>query len=75
MDVGTREAGSKFIDNLKMLYHVANIGDARSLAIHPSDSICFKINKSMLKDGGEYKREYEKNIWSFDHIIIIKRLR
>lgn len=31
-----REAGRSFIDNLQLLYHVANIGDARSLAIHPS---------------------------------------
>jgi O-acetylhomoserine (thiol)-lyase len=31
-----KEAGRKFIDSLKMLYHVANIGDARSLAIHPA---------------------------------------
>ena len=31
-----RDAGRRFIDNLKMLYHVANIGDARSLAIHPA---------------------------------------
>jgi len=31
-----RDAGRKFIDSLKMLYHVANIGDARSLAIHPA---------------------------------------
>ena len=30
-----KEAGRKFIDSLKLLYHVANIGDARSLAIHP----------------------------------------
>ncbi|MBW7849198.1 MAG: PLP-dependent transferase [Rhodospirillales bacterium] len=30
------EAGRKFIDSLKMFYHVANIGDARSLAIHPA---------------------------------------
>ena len=28
----------KFIDNLKLLYHVANIGDARSLAIHPAST-------------------------------------
>ncbi|MBS91611.1 MAG: O-acetylhomoserine aminocarboxypropyltransferase [Rickettsiales bacterium] len=32
------EAGKKFIDSLKMFYHVANIGDARSLAIHPSST-------------------------------------
>lgn len=31
-----REAGRRFIDALKLFYHVANIGDARSLAIHPS---------------------------------------
>ena len=31
-----REAGRLFIDSLKLFYHVANIGDARSLAIHPA---------------------------------------
>jgi O-acetylhomoserine (thiol)-lyase len=31
-----KEAGQKFIDSLQMFYHVANIGDARSLAIHPA---------------------------------------
>jgi O-acetylhomoserine (thiol)-lyase len=33
---GGKEAGRRFIDALQMLYHVANIGDARSLAIHPA---------------------------------------
>src|SRR5580693_5284546 len=32
------EAGKRFIDALKMFYHVANIGDARSLAIHPAST-------------------------------------
>jgi O-acetylhomoserine (thiol)-lyase len=32
------EAGARFIDALKMFYHVANIGDARSLAIHPAST-------------------------------------
>jgi O-acetylhomoserine (thiol)-lyase len=31
-----REAGARFIDALKLFYHVANIGDVRSLAIHPA---------------------------------------
>ncbi len=35
---GGMEAGKKFINSLKMLYHVANIGDARSLAIHPAST-------------------------------------
>jgi O-acetylhomoserine (thiol)-lyase len=33
---GGREAGRRFINALQMFYHVANIGDARSLAIHPA---------------------------------------
>ena len=35
---GGRTAGRKFIDSLEMLYHVANIGDSRSLAIHPAST-------------------------------------
>jgi len=35
---GGKEAGRKFIDALEMFYHVANIGDARSLAIHPAST-------------------------------------
>jgi O-acetylhomoserine (thiol)-lyase len=35
---GGVEAGRKFIDSLELLYHVANIGDARSLAIHPAST-------------------------------------
>ena len=35
---GGLEAGRRFIDGLKLLYHVANIGDARSLAIHPAST-------------------------------------
>ena len=35
---GGVEAGKKFINNLQLLYHVANIGDARSLAIHPAST-------------------------------------
>jgi O-acetylhomoserine (thiol)-lyase len=35
---GGIDSGRKFIDSLKMIYHVANIGDARSLAIHPAST-------------------------------------
>jgi O-acetylhomoserine (thiol)-lyase len=35
---GGREAGARFIDALRLFYHVANIGDARSLAIHPAST-------------------------------------
>ncbi len=36
--IGGKEAGQKFIEALKMFYHVANIGDSRSLAIHPAST-------------------------------------
>ncbi|HKO09773.1 MAG TPA: PLP-dependent transferase [Alphaproteobacteria bacterium] len=35
---GGVEAGKRFIDALELFYHVANIGDARSLAIHPAST-------------------------------------
>ena len=35
---GGIEAGKKFIDSLELIYHVANIGDARTLAIHPAST-------------------------------------
>jgi O-acetylhomoserine (thiol)-lyase len=35
---GGKDAGQHFIDSLELLYHVANIGDARSLAIHPAST-------------------------------------
>jgi O-acetylhomoserine (thiol)-lyase len=33
-----RDGGRRFIDALQLFYHVANIGDARSLAIHPAST-------------------------------------
>jgi len=33
---GGKEAGKKFINNLKLFSHLANVGDAKSLAIHPA---------------------------------------
>ena len=35
---GGNEAGLKLINNLQLIYHVANIGDARTLAIHPAST-------------------------------------
>ncbi|MGB3083052.1 MAG: PLP-dependent transferase, partial [Candidatus Omnitrophota bacterium] len=35
---GGAEAGKKFIDSLQLISHLANIGDAKTLAIHPSST-------------------------------------
>ena len=43
---GGVEAGRKYIDGLKLLYHVANIGDARSLAIHPASTTHSQLSAS-----------------------------
>ena len=42
---GGIKAGKKFIDSLKLFYHVANIGDARSLAIHPATTTHSQLSK------------------------------
>jgi len=49
---GGIEAGKKFIESLKMFYHVANIGDARSLAIHPASTTHSQLNEKELKAAG-----------------------
>ena len=43
---GGLEAGKKFIDALKLFYHVANIGDARSLAIHPASTTHSQLSEA-----------------------------
>ncbi len=49
---GGDEAGQKFIDALEMLYHVANIGDARSLAIHPASTTHSQLDADELLQAG-----------------------
>jgi O-acetylhomoserine (thiol)-lyase len=43
---GGREAGRRFIEALKLFYHVANIGDSRSLAIHPASTTHARLSES-----------------------------
>jgi O-acetylhomoserine (thiol)-lyase len=43
---GGADAGRRFIDRLKLFYHVANIGDARSLAIHPASTTHSQLTES-----------------------------
>ena len=49
---GGRDAGEKFINSLEMVYHVANIGDSRSLAIHPGSTIHSQLNEEELLAAG-----------------------
>ena len=49
---GGIEAGKRFIESLKMFYHVANIGDARSLAIHPATTTHSQLTEKELLASG-----------------------
>jgi O-acetylhomoserine (thiol)-lyase len=49
---GGREAGRRFIDSLELFYHVANIGDARSLAIHPATTTHSQLDPHELEATG-----------------------
>ncbi len=45
-------AGKKFINSLQMFYHVANIGDARSLAIHPASTTHSQLSAESQRASG-----------------------
>jgi len=49
---GGKDAGSKFINALKLHSHVANVGDAKSLAIHPATTTHSQLNEEQQKAGG-----------------------
>jgi len=49
---GGLEAGKKFIDNLKVFSHLANVGDARSLVIHPSSTTHQQLSREQQEAAG-----------------------
>jgi O-acetylhomoserine (thiol)-lyase len=49
---GGREAGRKVVDNIKLWSHVANVGDAKSLIIHPASTTHQQLNPEELKSTG-----------------------
>jgi O-acetylhomoserine (thiol)-lyase len=49
---GGREAGRRFIDSVKLLSHVANIGDAKSLVIHPASTTHQQLTEAEQRETG-----------------------
>jgi O-acetylhomoserine (thiol)-lyase len=49
---GGREAGQKFINNLKLFSHLANVGDAKSLAIHPASTTHSQLSEDEMTTAG-----------------------
>ncbi|MDO8251578.1 MAG: O-acetylhomoserine aminocarboxypropyltransferase [Rhodoferax sp.] len=49
---GSREQGKKFVESLKIFSHLANVGDCRSLVIHPASTTHFRMSDEALAAGG-----------------------
>ena len=49
---GGREAGEKFINNLDLISHLANVGDAKTLAIHPASTTHSQLSGDQQREGG-----------------------
>ena len=49
---GNREQGKKFIETLKVFSHLANVGDCRSLVIHPASTTHFRMADEALAGAG-----------------------
>ncbi len=49
---GGREAGETFINSLELLSHLANVGDAKSLAIHPASTTHSQMSEEQQRDAG-----------------------
>src|SRR6187431_1313622 len=49
---GSREQGRTFIESLKLFSHLANVGDCRSLVIHPASTTHFRMDDAALARAG-----------------------
>ncbi|MBW2439317.1 MAG: O-acetylhomoserine aminocarboxypropyltransferase/cysteine synthase [Deltaproteobacteria bacterium] len=49
---GGLEAGRKFVDSLQLFSHLANVGDAKSLVIHPSSTTHSQLSEEQQRAGG-----------------------
>jgi O-acetylhomoserine (thiol)-lyase len=49
---GGLEAVKKFVDSLQLFSHLANVGDAKSLVIHPSSTTHSQLSEEQQKAGG-----------------------
>jgi O-acetylhomoserine (thiol)-lyase len=49
---GGSKAGSRFIDSLKLFSHLANVGDAKSLAIHPATTTHSQLDEQQQRAAG-----------------------
>ena len=48
----SREIGQRVIENVELASHLANIGDAKTLVIHPASTTHAQLSEQQLLDGG-----------------------
>ncbi|MCL2285678.1 MAG: O-acetylhomoserine aminocarboxypropyltransferase/cysteine synthase [Firmicutes bacterium] len=71
---GGLEAGRKFIDSLRLFSHLANVGDAKSLVIHPASTTHSQLTPEQLKANGTTEDMIRLSIGLEDVSDIIKDL-
>jgi O-acetylhomoserine (thiol)-lyase len=49
---GDRAAGRRFVESLRVFSHLANVGDAKSLVIHPASTTHFRVPTEQLAAAG-----------------------
>ncbi len=79
---GGREAGQRFIDGLQLFSHVANVGDAKSLAIHPASTTHSQLSEEEMRRSGVSAdlvrlsvglEDIEDLLWDLDQALAVGR--
>lgn len=68
---GGKENAAKFIDNLKLASHLANVGDAKTLAIHPASTTHEQLSEAEQKAAGVVPNSVRISV-GIEHIDDIK---
>jgi len=68
---GTKENASKFIDSLKLVSHLANVGDAKTLAIHPASTTHEQLSEADQAAAGVLPNQVRISV-GIEHIEDIK---
>ena len=72
---GSREQGKKFVESLRLFSHLANVGDCRSLVIHPASTTHFRMSDEALAQGGISQGTIRLSIGLEDPLDLIDDLR
>ena len=71
---GGREAGRRFIERLELFSHLANVGDAKSLVIHPASTTHQQMDAEALKEAGVGEEMVRLSVGLEDAVDLIEDL-